>query len=67
MKYGNIHVIKTEWKQRAFDKKWMLMGQVYDNENAYAYKNEAGASFQYVPTMWIVLDVQDKLPSARKG
>lgn len=49
-------IIKTEWKQREFDGKWMLLGQVYDYENTYQTE-----TMKLVPTMWIILDVKDSL------
>ncbi len=62
MKYGNTHVLETHWKQRAFDKQWMLLGKIFDTENTYSYRNEAGSTFHITPTIWIILDVRDKRP-----
>jgi hypothetical protein len=58
--YGKTWVMETDLKQRAFDGRWMLMGKVVDEDQAYTYTNEAG-TFTINNTKWIILNVYDYL------
>lgn len=53
------NVIKTEYKQRAYDGKWQLLGLIMDKDNAYEVSNSEGNKITLIPEKWITLNVYD--------
>jgi len=52
--------LREEWKQRAYDGKWMRLVQVKDHDSAYTYKK--GESTETItPRMWVIAGVYDYL------
>ena len=62
-----MRILDTFIKQRAADKKFMLLGKILDFENTYRYKNEFNRVMSIVPNKWIILDVQDTVDELKKG
>lgn len=52
-------IIKTDYRQRAFDKKWEKIVKIPDFENKYSYKDGAGNIVNIVPTKWLTVGVFD--------
>tara|TARA_R110000772_G_scaffold99174_3_gene198900 strand:- start:21260 stop:21463 length:204 start_codon:yes stop_codon:yes gene_type:complete len=51
--------IRTEYKQRAFDGKWELLGLFMDVENSYTYGSEQGIPYTITPEKWVTMKVYD--------
>lgn len=51
---------KIEYKQRAYDGKWMKLVQEDDVENFYGpFINQDGKPDGFMPTRWVIADVYD--------
>ncbi len=54
-------ILEYEFKSRAYDGKWQLLGKVLDTDNSYSYKTESGNKITLTPEKWITLVVYDYL------
>ena len=54
-----MKILKTDYKQREYDGKWMKMGFVPDYDNTYTYIAENQNKVTIVPNIWIVMGVYD--------
>lgn len=56
-----MKAIRYDYKQRAYDGRWMELACVKDTENSYQHKTESGSVVTLTPNMWIVTGVYDYL------
>lgn len=56
-----MHVLETQFKQRAFDGKWERIVKIIDPDNAYSFVNENGNRTTLIPEKWVTVGVYDYL------
>jgi len=54
-----MDIVEIEYKQRAYDDKWQVLGKIIDHENSYTYLTETKQRVTYTPEKWITLAVYD--------
>lgn len=52
-------VLKTEYKQRAYDGKWEKIVKIPDFENKYFFLDKEGNKTTVVPMKWLTVGVLD--------
>jgi hypothetical protein len=52
-------ILEFDFKSRAYDGKWQLLGKILDTDNSYSYKTESGNKITLTPEKWITLAVYD--------
>ena len=57
----STEIMEYDYKQRAYDGKWEILGKVQDKDNSYTYKTESGQRVTLVPEKWVTLRVVDLL------
>jgi len=50
---------EVEFKQRAWDGKWEMLGKVLDHDNKYIYTTDSGNKVSLIPEKWITVGVYD--------
>lgn len=56
-----MNILKTAFKQRAYDGKWERLALVPDPENYYYYKTDNGETVTITAKKWITIGVYDYL------
>jgi hypothetical protein len=55
--YGPI--VETQFRQRAYDGKWEMLGKIIDYGNKYSYQTSSGSNIALIPEKWITVAVYD--------
>ena len=56
--YG-LNILETDFKQRAFDRKWERIAKIVDYDNRYTYTTDSGSKVTLIPEKWVTLGVYD--------
>lgn len=54
-------ILEYDYKQRAYDGKWEVLGKIQDKDNSYHYKTESGQKVTLIPEKWVTVNVVDYL------
>jgi len=56
-----MQILEYDYKQRAYDGKWEILGKIQDRDNAYSYKTDSGQRITMIPEKWVTVSVVDLL------